>query len=1047
MWVLHTHWQPPRQSANTGGIFFWVEDSEFPEPEHLKGSLPKHHKPKDHPFSLTSEEIRQRIGSGTPLEDSQEYQVTLHLPATRSGPIPSPELIHSWDLDDETPPFLAPFTISGLWLAPSKAFSVLANLPVESPERGFVLGQDAQYWQIVCKFVLEILAQQKILPTLIPIHQQRSVFYARWSPIMDSEEDGLRLGQLIDAMPPVCRSENLYPERPYPSFPQLRPLLDSFINTMCDALARAWGKVGPIRLIPENATPFETWLKALFENDATVKGSAVQMESLNSSLRAWTRNLNAAGDHIYRVAFQLSEPQEENGDPESAIWTLRFLLQARDDPGLLVPSELVWSKRTNSMTVMGKRFDAPQEKLLAGLGYAARHFDPIIESLHNRYPTSVQLDTETAYSFLREAAPILKEAGFGLLTPPWWNQRGSRLGVRLRLLPQTAPKRTGAAGNLGMDALVQYHWELSLGETELSREEFEALVALKQPLVQIRGQWVQLDQEQIEAARHFWEKENHTGKMGLVQAAQYALGGQTSAQGLPVDGVDAEGWVAEWLDSLSGHEKMSILPQPKGLTGKLRPYQTYGYSWMTFFRRWGLGACLADDMGLGKTIQALAMLLREKEINGEDSGPVLLVCPTSVVTNWEREVRRFAPSLKTYIHQGPARLHDELLFETVKKVDLIFTSYPLLRLDQENLLKINWYGVILDEAQNIKNPAAKQSQIAHKLKANFRFALTGTPVENRLMELWSIMQFLNPGYLGNRESFQREFAIPIERFRDPDATSRLKSLVSPFILRRVKSDPTVIQDLPDKIEMKAYCNLTEEQASLYEAAVKNAMDDIATSEGIQRHGMVLAMLVQLKQICNHPLQYLHQINGHPHDPVELTKRSGKLIRLTEMLEEIVSAGDRVLIFTQFAEMGKLLFNDLPAALNSKVLFLHGGTPVKQRDQMVRRFQEDPNGPQIFILSLKAGGIGINLTRATHVIHFDRWWNPAVEDQATDRAFRIGQKQNVEVHKFVTLGTLEERIDEMIESKKGLAESILGSGENWLTDLSTEELQDLVRLRR
>jgi SNF2 family DNA or RNA helicase len=308
------------------------------------------------------------------------------------------------------------------------------------------------------------------------------------------------------------------------------------------------------------------------------------------------------------------------------------------------------------------------------------------------------------------------------------------------------------------------------------------------------------------------------------------------------------------------------------------------------------------------------------------------------------------------------------------------------------------------------------------------------------------MQFLSPGYLGSRERFRREFAIPIERFHDPDITHQLKELVSPFILRRVKTDPNVINDLPEKIEVKAYCNLTEEQASLYQNLVNDVMKKINQSEGIERHGLVLAMLTKLKQICNHPTQYLQKINGHVPPARELHNRSGKLKRLVEMLEEIVAVGDRVLIFTQFAEMGKILNSYLSTTLNTPTIFLYGNTPVKMRDQMIKRFMDDENGPQIFILSLKAGGIGLNLTRANHVIHFDRWWNPAVEDQATDRAFRIGQNRNVQVHKFVCVGTLEEKIDEMIESKKGLAESVIGAGEAWITDLSTEELQDLVRLR-
>ena len=1050
MWVLHTHWQPPRKPSDSGGILFWAETSESPSPAYMDGDIPENFRPKEHPYCLMPELIRDRIGIGTPLEFAQSNMVTLHMPSSRTGPIPSQALNHVWELDIETEAFLAPWRIDGLVLPANTAFSVLINLPEESEFNDFVLGQDAIYWQNVCSLVLEILSEQKILPIMVPITATRDVFHARWQPVLDGNNDGPRMAKLVSAMPPVCRSESLQGDRIYPgSLPPARALLDSFLLTMCDALARAWGSGSEaIRLIPEDPTPFEAWVKALFTPDASIRISAVQATALNSSVRAWMRNLEAAGDNYFRVAFQLVSPINQVDSPQQKSWLIRYLLQSRDDPKILINAEQIWNTRTATLMVEGHRCELPQEKLLMGLGYVLRHFEPIFESLQTRYPTEALLDTHEAYRFLRENGPLLEEAGFGIIAPEWWDQKGARLGVRLQLTP--SQQRIGSkipAGKLNLDSLVNYRWELSIGETRLSKAEFEALASLNEPLVQMNGHWVQLDTEQVQAARRFWETQGQDGQMGLLQAAQYVLGGETGAEGLPIDGVDAEGWVEEWLNGLEDHEKMILLPQPITLKGQLRPYQKYGFSWLTFFRRWGLGACLADDMGLGKTIQALALLLHEKEVHGDNlPGPVLLVCPTSVVTNWVRETKRFAPSITMQKHQGPERLRDKAFIQAAKNIDLVITSYPLLRQDVELFQSVHWYGIILDEAQNIKNPSAKQTQAARLLKADFRFALTGTPVENRLMELWSIMQFLNPGYLGAKDHFRREFAVPVEKFRDPDATNQLRGLVSPFILRRVKTDPSVISDLPEKIETKAYCNLTEEQASLYQSVVKDVMAKIAASDGIERQGQVLALLTRLKQICNHPVQYLQKINGKVPGTREIQDRSGKLKRLVEMLEEIVSVDDRVLIFTQFAEMGKILNAYLPSKINGQVLFLHGGTPTKMRDQLITRFMEEENGPRVFILSLKAGGIGLNLTRANHVIHFDRWWNPAVEDQATDRAFRIGQNRNVQVHKFVTVGTLEERIDEMIESKKGLAEIIIGSGENWISDLSTEELQDLVRLR-
>ncbi|RPJ43550.1 MAG: DEAD/DEAH box helicase, partial [Chloroflexi bacterium] len=532
------------------------------------------------------------------------------------------------------------------------------------------------------------------------------------------------------------------------------------------------------------------------------------------------------------------------------------------------------------------------------------------------------------------------------------------------------------------------------------------------------------------------------------EALQMGMTAGQMSSGLPIEEIITEDWLTDWLDRFNEPGKVNELPQPAGLTGELRPYQRFGYSWLSFFREWGLGACLADDMGLGKTIQTLALLVKEKEKFGRFPNPVLLIAPTSVVTNWEREIRRFAPGLSTHIHQGPSRPRGSAFTEAIRDVDLILTSYVLARQDAEMFQPIQWHAVILDEAQNIKNPNARQTQVIRKLPAGFRLALTGTPVENRLSELWSIMHFLNPGYLGSQEQFRSKFAQPIERYNDITATEQLKKVVGPFILRRVKTDPTVIQDLPEKVETKVFCSLTEEQATLYEAVVQDALKKVEESEGMNRRGNVLGMLMKLKQVCNHPVQFLHQgADSTPTDVSGWVERSGKLERLVEMLEEILAEGDRALIFSQFAEMGQMLADCLPQALGAPVLYLHGGTPTRARDAMIHRFQEEHSGPPIFILSLKAGGTGLNLTRANHVFHFDRWWNPAVENQATDRAFRIGQHRNVQVHKFITTGTLEEMIDDMIESKKGLVQSIIGSGEGWLTELSTADLRDLVQLRK
>ena len=1048
MLVLHAHWQPPARPDDTGQVLSWAETSDAPAPAWQRGRLPQKPLAKPHPFCAEPDALRPLLG-GRP----RQGQAVLLLPASRTGPLPSPGLLHDWPLDAETPPFLSPWVVSGLWLPAADALAALIDLldlemgvgdsAAEEPARVQAsLGADARYWHTAAGLVLETLAAQKLVPVLAQVDAKGRHFHARWLPVLDGPKDAPRLRRLEAAIPPVCLA-GLPAEGSPPSSPHA--LLHTFLNSMCDALARRWGRPSAPRSLAGSTEPALAWLAALFRDDPRVEISQAQAQSLSSGHRAWMRGLYAAGDTTFRIAFRLEAP-ERLKDP----WLLHYLLQARDDPSLFIPAAEVWDARASVLRHLGRRFEQPQEKLLAGLGYASRLFPAIAGSLKSRRPLGAELNAQEAYAFLRQAAPVLESAGFGLLAPPWWNKPGNRLGARLRLRPAKARAPSAITrGNVSFENLVSYQWELSVGDTALTEQEFLALAALKSPLVQIRGQWVQLDAEQVEAAIKFWESRSLEGEMGLLEAVQLGLGAEETVAGLPVDAVESEGWLADWLERLEQPDRVAELPQPTGLHGELRPYQRYGFSWLHFLRRWGLGACLADDMGLGKTVQTIALLLAEKEAQGRLPAPTLLVCPTSVVTNWEREVTRFAPALTTMVHQGAGRLRGKEFAQAAGQVDMVLTSYALARQDAEAMQAVPWLGVILDEAQNIKNPSAKQTQAVRRLSADFRLALTGTPVENRLSELWSIMHFLNPGYLGSQQSFRREYGLPIERYNDEDAASRLKKLVSPFILRRVKTDPRVIQDLPDKLEMKVYCRLSEEQATLYQAVVQDAMEKIESSEGIERRGLVLSLLMQLKQICNHPVQYLHQVGQRPDTedlPEKLAARAGKLERLVEMLEEALSVGDRALVFTQFAQMGRLLSAFLPQALGVPVLFLHGGVPAKARDAMVRRFQEDEHSPPVFILSLKAGGTGLNLTRASHVFHYDRWWNPAVEDQATDRAFRIGQTRNVQVHKLITAGTLEEMIDEMIESKKGLAQAVIGSGEAWLTELSTEELREAVRLR-
>ena len=571
---------------------------------------------------------------------------------------------------------------------------------------------------------------------------------------------------------------------------------------------------------------------------------------------------------------------------------------------------------------------------------------------------------------------------------------------------------------------------MAVGDQVLDPAELAELARLKVPLVRLRGQWVELDDAHVRAALKFLAR-NQPGVMPAGDALAAGLGGVGAE--VPLIDVDADGWLGDLLSG-QADRRLAPAPTPAGFAGTLRPYQERGLSWLSFLGSLGVGGVLADDMGLGKTIQLLSLIAAQPP----GSGPTLLVCPMSVVGNWQREAARFTPDLRVHVHHGADRLHADLLPAALAGVDLVITSYGVAVRDRAALAALTWARVVCDEAQNIKNHATKQARAVRALPAATRIALTGTPVENRLSDLWSIMEFTNPGLLGPAEGFRARFAIPIERDGSPDAARALQRITRPFVLRRLKTDRAIISDLPDKQEMKVWCNLTTEQASLYAATVADMLSRIEdAADDISRRGLVLATMAKLKQVCNHPAHLLG-------DGSRLPGRSGKLARLEEICDEIVAAGDKALCFTQYAEFGRMLQPHLAARLGCPVLFLHGGTPKKKRDAMIEAFTS-ADEPALFLLSLKAGGTGLNLTAASHVIHVDRWWNPAVEDQATDRAFRIGQRRNVQVRKFVCVGTLEERIDAMIEEKKALAQRVVGTGESWLTELSVSDLRAVLAL--
>ena len=783
--------------------------------------------------------------------------------------------------------------------------------------------------------------------------------------------------------------------------------------------------------------------------DGTIAGNESDLSQLAGQVREWGRSIAVSAGSPFRLCFRLEEPGdparingEEDGISDDA-WYVRYLLQPHDDPSLLIPVEEAWKSRGGRISALNRNGARNgtrngtnvRQFLLSSLGQASGICPSIAASLENAGPAGFPLDTGRAHEFLTEEAIALEQAGYGVMLPAWWTRKGTRTRLAVQAKVKS-PKMQGGSG-LSLETIVQFDWEVALGGKKLTLRELEELARMKAPLVRVRGQWVEMSAQEIQAAIDFWRKKESENAT-VRDIIRMAIGAGEAPQGFDFNGVKATGRIGKLLKELEGQVEFRELAPPKGLTGTLRPYQVRGYSWLSFLRQWGLGACLADDMGLGKTIQTLALIQRDWQANG--GRPVLLVCPTSVANNWKKESDRFTPRLPVLVHHGAGRKRGAAFREEAEKHAIVVSSYGLLQRDLRFLRGVRWSGVVLDEAQNIKNPETKQAKAARSLEADYRIALSGTPVENNVGDLWSIMEFLNPGFLGSQNEFKRRFFLPIQAERDASAAERLKGITGPFILRRLKTDRSIISDLPEKLETKAFCTLTKEQASLYASVLRETEEALESAEGIQRRGLVLGTLSKLKQVCNHPAQFLGDNSG-------IAGRSGKLTRLMEMLEEVIEVGDRALVFSQFSEMGDILRRHVQETFGREALFLHGGVPKGRRDLMVERFQNESSGPQVFILSLKAGGTGLNLTSANHVFHFDRWWNPAVEDQATDRVFRIGQSRNVQVHKFICAGTLEERIDEMIERKKEVAERVVGTGEGWLTELSNDELREALALSK
>jgi hypothetical protein len=768
-------------------------------------------------------------------------------------------------------------------------------------------------------------------------------------------------------------------------------------------------------------------------------GALVTRESAATGLAGWLKSKNPLWHTVGRVTFHLAENKRDPARPFAFLATYTHRLSDQGKPQHLPLARAL-------QEYAGAKNKAALTNLLAPVQRAAEKSELAHELIETRrlfQPTV--WSPRDAHRFLRDI-PLFEESGLLIRVPDWW--KGGR-PARPRVNVRIGEKPTSL---LGLESLMDFSVEIALEGESLTVAECRELMAAKEGLVFLKGKWVEIDRDRLNEVLAHWQRieKGHDGVSfleGMRLLAGIGRGGDDDPLAQPEarewSQVIPGDWLRETLGAMRDPSVIEGFDPERDLRAQLRGYQREGVRWLWFMTRLGLGACLADDMGLGKTIQTLALLLQLKRENpgAQATLPSLLIAPASLLANWKNEIVRFAPTLDVFFahpsETAPQTLKDAAAdpARQLSGKDLVITTYGLLtRLP--SLRQIDWRLVVLDEAQAIKNPAARQTRAVNELRAPARIALTGTPVENRIGDLWSLFSFICPRLLGSAAEFGRT----IKRLSGDQGRhfAPLRNLTRPYILRRLKTDKSIINDLPEKTEVEAWCVLSKAQAALYQHSVKELAEKLETVTGIQRRGLILAFLMRFKQICNHPS---HWLGDGAFDPAE----SGKFVRLRELGEEIAARQEKALVFTQFKEMTGPLATHLERIFGRPGLILHGATPVKARQPLVERFQQDA-GPPFFILSLKAGGTGLNLTAASHVVHFDRWWNPAVESQATDRAFRIGQKKNVLVHKFICRGTIEERIDALLEEKKSLATELLeGGGENLLTEMPDDELLRFVAL--